>query len=654
MNSVQSSLPSFIEALESEQQVEISASGSWKKTSTISRVINSVCCFFGIKVFGYGIDSNVELARSFAQTLSSWNINVHHENIIGISAPATEQLEQIESAARLIKERLLNTIKRNKEKFKELQTQITLAESEGNTEKAERLESEFEAQYAKAGAYKAYRSIKENIHRFKNLSKPLEAHKQNTQHPEFEKNCKRVTNWLKTWQKRQFPNIDFLPLEGTQQKIEALSRFHSFVKDMKKNPLLKNQFFDSAFKNISYKNIDAVYTEILAPSTRKELAKTYMDKRMWYYNQPNDLKLRSYTILNKPIYSISIPINGQDAQITDLKHIIEVAPGENKTVSEFFKYLKKQNEGIIPYEYIKDKGICKLDISLENADLDKETWWKDIPDIEVLSRDEISEKFGITLSQSMRSFMAVCATREHKPLHDETVGEIDNAINNHAFMIVALPREDGKFNITYLGKWAKSFPVGILETIKHIFTTHIAKLTLIDFNRSMNNRERIINPIPLNNERFDRFMQLLARDFKLSREGKLIFQGQGDNCAGWVQRILNDLYSEIEVPQVFDRPFINMTAPFPVSLIRDAREFFPEGDHGVSLWNSFRVGLAGLLGAHETVKTPAENGDESHSLMSNKKWRDGRIHIPAHLFRSTDAFDILRNVDAREPASSLQ
>ncbi len=614
---IQPTLQSFVTALSNNHDLKITPSSSWRRTNLIEKIIYIIR-----KIFGTAPDKALELAKGFSEALRNWNINVAKDQIIGISSPSIEEMGLIKSAIQQMKARLLNP------QELELKRQIREAKQANNQAALREFRDRMAIVFPLSPKRFAYRELKQHQTRFDLLAKPLSQHalNRNLAVP-FQADCNKLRELLTQWQARQYPLVNYLAAEGTKEKIEKTAEFPKYIRMLEKNPNLQDRFFKAVFRNMSSINFDSVPAMILMETTREIFGRTFMDKRMNYYNDQL-LQVKCLENSSNPIYTMTLPINGQRVPITNQDHVISISPTTQSSIKDFFSMLGREAHlRVINHEYT-ERGIEELDLQLTTANLDDPKWWKNLPVVEKLTREQISKKFSIDFSKG-HAFFGLCANRED-PHHMHVVG-------THGYLIAALPLDDGTFNIIYPGCYADLYPVGECATLRHIYNTHRKIWTFIDPSRSLNNREKVQVCTPINQEKFDLYMQLLSEQFKLAREGRLNFQIQADNCSRPLQTITDRIFPELQIPRAFKFKFVNCKARSPLSLLVSARSFCSAGDRGDAQWEKLRKAVSFVFGATKgrTVQTP--NGPVTSSIWNDPEWQEGHLHLPSNLFHTADA-----------------
>jgi hypothetical protein len=150
----------------------------------------------------------------------------------------------------------------------------------------------------------------------------------------------------------------------------------------------------------------------------------------------------------------------------------------------------------------------------------------------------------------------------------------------------------------------------------------------------MNSRERIAVPLPpLDQGKFKDLMTFIAQDMQKTREGRLIFQSQGDNCATWNKKLIKHIYSRFSITKFFKTEFPDLVLPNIIMPLLRAQRFVPTQ----TLKDKYRRGLSILFGASSGIPIPDKDGIITIKRLSeNRRWHKGFLFLPAALFNSAE------------------
>ncbi len=432
-----------------------------------------------------------------------------------------------------------------------------------------------------------------------------------------------LTSQVLSWQERQFPYVDYIKdspqRDDVIAKLTLCCRYKKFITRCRKNEALLQNFINSIIKNMPDSSTDSVHLFMQVPHIIKTLQKTSLDKRIREIaNDGIRFIQRESSDRSLPVKDILLRIHSEHQSISDENATVQIGQDERMQVKEVFAEFMRQNVAMIKLEYLQS-GVESFDGRLSFDLLRQDDWWKHIPIVRRMTREEISEAYG-THFDTGESFISLRASRSSPTLE---------ASDNHAWVDIALPLEDGTFSMISVGKYTEPFPETIMESLHHIFRSHKATLTVIDFNLFMSQRERASLPFPpLNHEQFENLMGLLKNDFQRSLNGELVFQAQGDNCAAWVVSLMKRLYPDLEIDP-YRTAIQDLTVPSFLMPIILARHVLPTQ----YLWNQFRIACCVALGALDsTPLSDGQGGTKNVRLFDNPSWREGYLEIPSALF----------------------
>lgn len=223
--------------------------------------------------------------------------------------------------------------------------------------------------------------------------------------------------------------------------------------------------------------------------------------------------------------------------------------GGEYTIAEIFNHFAKKNETVGDFEVfggsdrkMSDKGILCWNVhklgypshgEYQQISLDDPEWWKGLPVFEVIDIKELEQRTGLTLKEEPWGVAMAKGTRKF-PLLD-----IDKS---HGFLGFALRQEDGRYQIFDLGKFAETFPISSLEQLFFLANTAIAKIEYPDSNNFYTDRQTATHARILSEAEGRTYLNLIARDLKKARDGKMIFQMGWENCAYWPQTIFQEAF----------------------------------------------------------------------------------------------------------------
>lgn len=450
------------------------------------------------------------------------------------------------------------------------------------------------------------------------------------------------------WKATQFPAIPTLEENGLPVlskaelfKIDSLCRkYPEAVQRMRTSRNYKDFICKFVFKNTNESCSNPVDIAVQFPTLTKKISACFIDKRVKRQSKVIGLTFKETITDNNVHKDVCLRIQNKDIPISDMSRKVtfidkKMATERVLTVEEIFKEFRtKDTTGISHFEYTEN-GIDLCYPKQPNIDFESPTWWTGLPVVERLSRQEVEDKYNVTMA-GKKAVLAVCATREKDPFHIQ---------GNHGWIRVVIPQDDETFTVHALGKYTQSYPVGDLETLLFSFKTHRGVLATIDENELYAHRELCQVPKALSDAQFERLMAKLKSDLQDSFSGNMVFQAQGQNCSAWVQQVLDDVFGQENMPRLFNMPVIETSSPSPINKVLSGIRWLEKISHTVA--KAARMGLAILLGGRQKVITTKNGKPVENSTITYEPWRRGYLALPAALFANEkqkklrEAFDRL-------------
>lgn len=620
MQPITQTAPSLVQAIQSGYSVGITADGSWYYKGLVTRVINVFRTIF----FGY--DESLENAQNLSAYLATPK-RVSSDVVKGLCQNDSFALQDIEplvaSVKATIQERAtgeeteIHSLIKERERLKGLHDdtqQTAIVELNRKIFSPER----WTHRNAAASLDRAILSQKYLGMDQKDIE----------QTPALHEDVEWLTEELLQWQDHQYPAVAYLNGQNHEHilaKIEYTCRYRDFIVAARQNRGLLDLCFQTVFKNMPDNLPNAIDIFIQAPKVQEELRKTYLDKRIRVVanNGIRFEQLGGTDPTGKPLKDVKLLIDSELQSIVDPEGMVRVAKDVTISVSQVFEEFKAQDSRFINMEYLQDSGVTRFDGRVLDLNLDKEEWWKDLPVIRRMSREQIESTYGVSFKEGYALFV-IRGSRTNPDL---------SADGNHGWTNIIYPLDDGSFNVVAAGKFADWFPVGPWQAFYHIFRTHKACVTVADPNEYMTSREQLSIPLPpLTKEKFLGIMSDLKRELIKSRQGELVFQAQGDNCASWVRSLINRHWQDLHI-EPYKTRFEDLTLPWLLKPIVLAKKFFPN-ETG---WQQFRRGFCSLCGATEPHQaSDGQGGTRFVSLSNDEGYNEGILQLPGRIWLERD------------------
>lgn len=628
-------LSEFRQAIESGASIIINADNTW---DTRSAVVQAVRNFFSITIFGwefFNFKKHDDLAA--ANYVSSAFL----KGRLGQEAHRSFESGELGLTVAAIRTRLRTYLDEEKARVKPLKRarQEILSSSEPRSVKLQT------KRIVEAEKESPARQSLIKIRKIVNASKYRPMRQSAIGADRDEASIRRDQEWLKfevaLWKTGQFPAMTPGISESDIKKIDALSKYADTMKLVRSSFSYRDKLFGFIFKNTSDLFLDAPHLAIQLPKIQELISNGFLDKKDRRLNN-GGIRFSEIVDGESVKKDVDILIEGRRVSVLDPSRQVTFADGTAFTVADIFKSFAKKNEAMGDLEYLKD-GIFHIQPQNIQVDLTQQNWWEALPEFERLSKDALEARYNLKLADG-QGLIIVKASRLHP-----TTAEHPNhrADQNHAWFAVVVPRRDGTYTLLPFGKYAEKYPPNdLMGQFAYIFSTQKGKICYPDENEGMLHREKAEVPLVVDADRIDRALDAIRQSLQKSHTGNLIFQAQGDNCAAWVQDILDTVFNDTTVPRPFELPILQTEAPFPVNYIVSFFKTVSDYTCG-PVANIVRIAVCTLFGAWQGHTVNSSEGPETERLLSNENWLAGRLTLPANLF--TTGADLRR---ALNPAAA--
>lgn len=323
---------------------------------------------------------------------------------------------------------------------------------------------------------------------------------------------------------------------------------------------------------------------------------------------------------------LTLPFEGVDHNILNVDYIIDFKGGMRLSIGQIFKMFKNKHyesghlefmkEGIINWNSLK-LGSYNAELGVvESIDVSAKKWWKKLPLFKTLSLEKVIDRYGV-VPHGGEWIAAASSTR----------GSLSLDFNNtHAFLEVAIPDEQGSYNIFDFGKFASIFPKNFFEAIKMLCKNSHASIAYPDENVYYTHRENALAPFILDESGAERLMDSIKEDIQASRSTNFVYQIESENCAKWVEHKLVDALGEFNIPHLFWMPLLDTE---PNGFVKMIFEFIKK------LPTKYQVPVLALLhlplGAFQETLIKEEGEWVAKSLQKHEFFDHGHIFLPALL-----------------------
>jgi hypothetical protein len=355
------------------------------------------------------------------------------------------------------------------------------------------------------------------------------------------------------------------------------------------------------------------------------------------------LKIRHLRVDRKILKGVTLPFEGREVNILDLKKKVLLRGGMEKTVEEYFYLFSIKERQFVDVEFFSE-GISNwnsqhLGILNENTkkyeviDLDQPEWWRQLPPIEILSFDEAQARFS---EQAKGDFWCVAAKASRQYL------TLDYS-RCHAYLEVAIPKDD-HYLVYAFGKFAREFPYGVVDNMRMFTRTTFATVAYPDENIYHTTRQHVGYNFLLNHYEGLTLMEEIRKDIARARDKNMVFQFESDNCAHWIQTHLEELLGKEKVPNLFRVRLVASEATGPVGLLFRTVNHFP---HSIQPF-LFQI-VHFPFGAWRGHYIIGKDGKKIYkSLTKSDFWKDTIVYLPAFLHRQKERGYLSSNTSEQE------
>lgn len=250
----------------------------------------------------------------------------------------------------------------------------------------------------------------------------------------------------------------------------------------------------------------------------------------------------------------------------------------------------------------------------ERIDLSSHDWWKRLPVLEILDKEKVEKKYQVSLDNN-EWVASLVGTRSYP---------IINLEESHGYMEVAIPKDNGTYQIVSFGKFASVYPRGTWELLTFLANTVIGRIAYPDENTFYSNRQHAFYPVLLSPDEGAKMMEHIKEELIRARQNNIVFQFSGENCAYWAYSIVE---KSKPLPNLFkiyllDVQPINPALAFIFRLFRSLPKV---------IQRPIINGFDRCLGSHRKIVV-IENGQQQlKSLMRVPTRNEQSVFIPALL-----------------------
>lgn len=424
----------------------------------------------------------------------------------------------------------------------------------------------------------------------------------------------QAVNW-----KRSHPLFGKAILSAAElMHIKKAAQYPEFINLLKKFQGLKIKFL-----NWILQDGNEVIPFIEFPSACERIVEAKLSGRISRHGSSalRILKEGRAKVLCLPFEGIYQSILDEDLKITfrgnytlSLKEIFHVFSEKEVAVGN----LEFMCEGIVNWN-IHNLGYWNADLNRYiTVDVNQNMWWEQMPILETLNRRQLVKRFGVDV-KFHGWIAAAVATRANPDLDFDAT---------HAFLEVAIPYQEGTYNIYDFGKLATEYPSNLIERLMMLTKTVHAAVAYPDDSIFYTTRQRGFEPFLLNSRQGKSLMNLIRSDIRIAKDNNLIYQIESENCAKWVHLMLSKVLEEKNVPDLFRMQLLDTHAKGVVAYIFSWIKKLPKE------WQVPVLTFLHLpLGAYRTIWVEEQGEKVAKSLSRHSFFETGQIFLPALLIQ---------------------
>lgn len=336
----------------------------------------------------------------------------------------------------------------------------------------------------------------------------------------------------------------------------------------------------------------------------------------------------------KPIFHtveqkiVTLPFEGKPVNILEQNAQVDLSSNYSLTVGEAFEVFRNKNYRVGNLEYLSG-GITNWNVhkwgrwnplrcDYDLINFSHPEWWWLLPNFEVIERREVEERYEVELKEGQWC-AAATATSLSKTLDYE---------NTHAFLEIAIPLGDGRYNILDFGKFATVFPSSFFEAVSMFCHNLHATVSFPDENIFYLHRARAYQPFVMDETKGKHLMDLIRKDMVRGMEKNFVYQIESDNCAKWVHDLLTHVLGESQVPEMFKIHLLDTEPTSFVAHIFSAIKLLPE-KWQTAVMTFFHI----PMGAFKTTWIFEKGKLVAKSLTKHEFWDSGIVYLPALLLK---------------------
>jgi hypothetical protein len=448
------------------------------------------------------------------------------------------------------------------------------------------------------------------------------------QHFVLEADKKWLEDALLFWKATHYPALPQQFSEEEIRRVDECCAYRGLISRLQEDPQYCRDFFESAFRNLLPIK-DAVSFIVEFPALYERFHSTFIEKRLVRLGLSDALAFGENSEGNWVEKDVLLKIDGKFYSLRNETQEITFRTQKKSSLKEILTSFARRNITVGEFEF-GPLGIVYFSPKAPPVLFDEKEWWKSLAPFQTLSRQQTEARYGVHLVEG-QGVISIRASRQNPNGY-----YFDGS---HAWFETAVPTGDGTFQIIPIGKYpdVEPFPTGSCETLFYTYSTKRAYLNYPDKNSFFNHREQVGVAHIADKQQLERWLDKIREDLLSAKRDELIFQAQGDNCAVWVQDVLDHVYGKGVLPRYFDVDVYSVMAPKPLNLVTYFYSFLAN-KVSRTFANVLRFAQGSLCGVWRGYKhfDPKVNKVVTSRLALNPRWYSGRIMLPCVLFHTAE------------------
>jgi hypothetical protein len=429
------------------------------------------------------------------------------------------------------------------------------------------------------------------------------------------------------WKRDQPLNPNKRLIERDLKRILEACRYPKFVRLLLKDAELREAFFNWIIRD---NNEGRPFIEF--PSICSQLEQSFLAIRLGRFGEKilafEKISQNPHTAVKKVI---QLPFfNGEQTKrtsILDEDRIVWLNGNWQLPIKKVLEVFKNKNDEPGNLEFFGVNGIMNwnshehgnwnaLTHDYERIDLTQPEWWKQLPPYEYLDREQIEMRYGVSPNQE-EWVVAAAGSRQRLTLDLE---------DSHGYLEIVMPVGEGCYRLFVFGKFSALYPHGVWEALTFLTDTVAGRIAYPDENPFYSRRQQAKFPLRMTPEEGKSLMDQIRRDMIHARGNNVVFQFAGENCAFWVQSLLQRLAVD-RVPNLYKVHLLETNPSNPLlGKVFDWLRYIPKK------WQNPAIKVFDrCLGSNRKLAVTEEGEQKFKSLRTTPSRDEASIFVPGLL-----------------------